>query len=190
MVAPWRERSRPGAADLPDRAAPRRLRAFAYHRVGLALLPPCEARSFIADVRGRVLDGLDGVDDPTPQQLFAHVMVEQHEHQHVETMRATHQLRDGAPLLGRGGPLPRGRVVPAGSVLVPAGPFTLGVDLHDEPWSQACARDPVAHRRRRWPWGDASFASVAPVLSSGAVLAAVRSATPGGLTYPTTTCSR
>ncbi|MBE7189715.1 ergothioneine biosynthesis protein EgtC [Jatrophihabitans endophyticus] len=37
---------------------------------------------------------------------------------------------------------------------------------------------------RRWRssrplWGDASFASVAPALSSGAVLAAVRSATPG-----------
>ena len=29
-------------------------------------------------------------------------MVEQHEQQHVETMLATHQLRDGEPLLGRG----------------------------------------------------------------------------------------
>lgn len=39
--------------------------------------------------------------------------------------------------------------------------------------------DPVRWRSARPLWGDASFASVAPVLSSGAVLAAVRSATPG-----------
>ena len=50
-------------------------------------------------------------------------------------MLATHQLRTGEPLLGSGAPLPAGRVVPAGSVLVPAGPFTLGVDGDTEPWS-------------------------------------------------------
>ncbi len=38
---------------------------------------------------------------------------------------------------------------------------------------------PVRWRSARPLWGDASFASVAPVLSSGAVLAAVRSATAG-----------
>jgi glutamine amidotransferase len=38
---------------------------------------------------------------------------------------------------------------------------------------------PVRWRSARPLWGDASFASVAPVLSSGAILAAVRSATPG-----------
>jgi glutamine amidotransferase len=38
---------------------------------------------------------------------------------------------------------------------------------------------PVRWRSARPLWADASFASVAPVLSSGAVLAAVRSATPG-----------
>ena len=38
---------------------------------------------------------------------------------------------------------------------------------------------PVRWRSARPLWSDASFASVAPVLSSGAVLAAVRSATPG-----------
>lgn len=38
---------------------------------------------------------------------------------------------------------------------------------------------PVRWRSARPLWGDASFASVAPVLSSGAVLAAVRSATVG-----------
>jgi glutamine amidotransferase len=38
---------------------------------------------------------------------------------------------------------------------------------------------PVRWRSAKPLWGDASFASVAPVLSSGAVLAAVRSATAG-----------
>jgi glutamine amidotransferase len=38
---------------------------------------------------------------------------------------------------------------------------------------------PVRWRSSRPLWSDASFASVAPVLSSGCVLAAVRSATPG-----------
>src|SRR4051812_984229 len=104
-------------------------------RIDLPLLTPGESRRFISDVRGRVFDGLDRLDDPTPQQLFPYVMVEQHEQQHVETMLATHQLRAGEPLLGAGAPLPDGRIVPADSVLVPAGPFTLGVDGEVEPWS-------------------------------------------------------
>ncbi len=104
-------------------------------RINLPLLTPRESRSYIADVRGRVFDGLDRLDDPTPEQLFPYAMVEQHEQQHVETMLATHQLRDGEPLLGAGAPLPAGRPVPPDSVLVPAGPFTLGVDGDAEPWS-------------------------------------------------------
>jgi iron(II)-dependent oxidoreductase len=99
-------------------------------RVSLPLLTPGEARSFIADVRGRVFDALERTDD-----LFAYVMVEQHEQQHVETMLATHQLRSGESILGTGAPLPSGRAVPQDSVLVPAGPFVLGVDGTDEPWS-------------------------------------------------------
>ena len=98
----------------------------------LPLLTPTEARRFIADVRGRVLDGLEHADE---QELFPYVMVEQHEQQHVETMLATHQLRDGGPMLGEGAPLPAGRPVPEDSVLVPAGPVTLGVDGDQEPWS-------------------------------------------------------
>jgi iron(II)-dependent oxidoreductase len=62
-------------------------------------------------------------------------MVEQHEQQHVETMLATHQLRDGEPLLGAGVVLPPGRPVPHDAVRVPAGEFVLGVDGADEPWS-------------------------------------------------------
>jgi iron(II)-dependent oxidoreductase len=101
-------------------------------RVRLPLLTPREARGFIADVRGRVFDGLARADE---ERLFPYVMVEQHEQQHIETMLATHQLRDGAPILGSGAPVPAGRRRPTVSVLVPAGPFTLGVDADAEPWS-------------------------------------------------------
>jgi iron(II)-dependent oxidoreductase len=112
--------------------------AFEHPRASRATLPlltPREARSFIADVRGRVFDGLDKTASDTGEELFPYVMVEQHEQQHVETMLATHQLRDGVPLLGVGSPLPAGRPLPADAVLVPAGPFTLGVDGTNEPWS-------------------------------------------------------
>ncbi len=102
-------------------------------RVDLPLLTPTEARSFIADVRGRVLDGLERAGET--DDLFTYAMVEQHEQQHVETMLATHQLRRGSPLLGAGAPLPPGRQVSPEPVLVPAGPFVLGVDGTDEPWS-------------------------------------------------------
>ncbi|MCW2494365.1 SUMF1/EgtB/PvdO family nonheme iron enzyme, partial [Jatrophihabitans sp.] len=82
---------------------------------------------------GRVLDGLDKAAEE-PGELFPYVMVEQHEQQHVETMLATHQLRQGVPLLGAGDPLPPGRPT-ADSVLVPAGEFVLGVMAADEPTS-------------------------------------------------------
>ncbi|GAA1889854.1 ergothioneine biosynthesis protein EgtB [Lapillicoccus jejuensis] len=112
-------------------------------RVTLPLLTPAESRVFVADVRARVLDDLDRLeerDDRGDDALFPHVMVEQHEQQHVETMLATHQLREGAPLLGVGAALPPGRPLPSGatpegSVLVSGGPFVLGVDGVDEPWS-------------------------------------------------------
>ncbi len=104
-------------------------------RVSLPLLTPREARSFIGDVRGRVFDRLERADWHSDDELFPYVMVEQHEQQHIETMLATHQLRDGVPLLGAGTPLPPGRPLPADPVLVPAGEFVLGVDAADEPWS-------------------------------------------------------
>jgi gamma-glutamyl hercynylcysteine S-oxide synthase len=99
-------------------------------RPDLGLLSPAQSRRFISDVRGRVLDQLEGADEAFP---FA--MVEQHEQQHDETMLATHQLRDGPPLLGSGVALPSGRQVSPRSVLVPAGRFVLGVDAADEPYS-------------------------------------------------------
>ncbi|GAB2759259.1 ergothioneine biosynthesis protein EgtB [Nocardioides salsibiostraticola] len=109
-------------------------------RVSLPLLTPAEARSFVAEVRGLVFDGLAALPVDEPDATFAFRMVEQHEQQHVETMLATHQLRHGQPLLGSGAAVPAGRPMPSGSrvedaVLVPAGPFTLGVDGDTEPAS-------------------------------------------------------
>ncbi|WP_375477683.1 ergothioneine biosynthesis protein EgtB [uncultured Jatrophihabitans sp.] len=103
-------------------------------RAALPLLSPGQARAFLADVRGRVLDALARADD-TADALFPYSMIEQHEQQHVETMLATHQLRSGETLLGPGAPLPPGRALASESVLVPAGDFVLGVDAADEPWS-------------------------------------------------------
>jgi iron(II)-dependent oxidoreductase len=103
-------------------------------RVRLPLLPPVEARAFCREVRGRVLDRLDHLseaDDP-----FDFAMVVSHEQQHDETMLQTLQLRNGPPLLGLGDPLPAGRPGVAGTwMLVPGGPFRLGVDAADEPFS-------------------------------------------------------
>jgi gamma-glutamyl hercynylcysteine S-oxide synthase len=99
-------------------------------RVALPLLSPARARRFIADVRELAFERLDKADE-----FFPYAMVEQHEQQHVETMYATHQLRDGPPLLGVGAELPPGRDVAHDSVLVPAGEFVLGVDAEQEPWS-------------------------------------------------------
>ena len=100
----------------------------------LPLLPPVEARAFCGEVRGRVLDRLDALGDADDPFDFA--MVVSHEQQHDETMLQALQLRSGPPLLGAGAPLPLGRPGLAGtSVLVPGGPFVLGVDAADEPFS-------------------------------------------------------
>jgi iron(II)-dependent oxidoreductase len=100
----------------------------------LPLLPPVEARAFCREVRGRVLDRLDRLGDADDPFDFA--MVVSHEQQHDETMLQTLQLRSGAPLLGTGTHLPPGRPGVAGtSVLVPGGPFILGVNAADEPFS-------------------------------------------------------
>jgi iron(II)-dependent oxidoreductase len=129
----------------------------------LPLLPPIEARTFCRDVRDRVLDRLaslgDG-DDP-----FDIAMVVSHEHQHGETMLQTLQLRAGPPLLGAGGALPPGRPGLAGtSVLVPGGPFLLGVDAADEPFSLDNERpahwvDVPAFRIGRVPVTNAEYAA-------------------------------
>ena len=108
------------------------------NRPALPLLGPAEARRYIAEVRGRVVDTLDrfAPEMPAPRPLlaggFVYGMVVQHEHQHDETMLATLQLmarpgyRPLAPSPPTGAPVP-------GDVLGPAGPFTLGTD--DDAWA-------------------------------------------------------
>jgi gamma-glutamyl hercynylcysteine S-oxide synthase len=101
-------------------------------RPSLPLMPPVEARAYDREVRGRVLDLIERT---AADDLFTAGMVVQHEEQHDETMLATLQLRQGPPLLLERRPLPAGRRVEPGRVLVPGGPFTLGVDAATEPFS-------------------------------------------------------
>jgi iron(II)-dependent oxidoreductase len=126
-------------------------------RPSLPLLSAVESRRFISEVRDRVLDQLDRSDE-----LFPYAMVVQHEQQHDETMLATHQLRDGVPLLGKGAALPPGRDAPRDSVVVPAGEFILGVNADDEPWSLDNERpahvvDVPAFRIARFPVTNAEW---------------------------------
>lgn len=123
------------------------------NRPSLPLLGPAEARSYAAGVRGRVLDVLDrieipGAADPAARRRplldggFVYGMVVQHEHQHDETMLATHQLRVGTPVIDDGGALPPGRGPVRSEVLVPAGETTMGTST--DPWSYDNERP--AHR--------------------------------------------
>jgi len=101
-------------------------------RVDLPLLTPAQARSYCHTVRGAALDALDALPDDDAGFVFA--MVASHENQHDETMLQALNLRVGAPILPVSAPLPRGRPGVAGtSVLVPGGPFVLGVDAVTEP---------------------------------------------------------
>ncbi|GAA3984867.1 ergothioneine biosynthesis protein EgtB [Actinomadura viridis] len=111
-------------------------------RPSLPLLPPGEARAYISAVRARVLDSLGSVRfdpaDPLTSGGFVYGMVVQHEHQHDETMLATHQLRRGAPALfdppgeATQATVP-GADTPAGEVLIAAGPFERGTS--GDPWA-------------------------------------------------------
>ena len=112
--------------------------AFAHERserAALELLTPAEALRFAADVRERSLDLLDRVElgsQPLLENAFVYGMLIQHEHQHVETMLATLQLRD-APYPLADELLPAGRTTRPAEVLVEGGPFVMGTD--DEPWA-------------------------------------------------------
>lgn len=104
-------------------------------RVSLPLLPPTDARAFCRTIRSKALDALDRLPDEAGAE-FPFALVISHENQHDETMLQALNLRSGPPLLGPGTPLPQGRGGVAGtSVLVPAGPFVLGVDAADEPFA-------------------------------------------------------
>jgi iron(II)-dependent oxidoreductase len=108
-------------------------------RPTLPLLSPRESMSYIAEVRAKVLDSLSRVrfrpDDPLTAGGFVYGMVVQHEHQHDETMLATHQLRKGAPALLD--PPRSSREQDAGAfpeeTLIEAGPFVMGTS--DDPWA-------------------------------------------------------
>jgi iron(II)-dependent oxidoreductase len=103
-------------------------------RVDLPLLPPTDARSYVTTVRNKVFDTLDALPDDGDEFTFG--LVVSHENQHDETMLQALNLRSGPALLGTGGSLPAGRPGVAGtSVLVPGGPFVMGVDAADEPYS-------------------------------------------------------
>ncbi|MGI8807903.1 MAG: ergothioneine biosynthesis protein EgtB [Acidimicrobiales bacterium] len=106
------------------------------NRPALPLLGPTDARRYIADVRGRVIDTLDRFDPERAPPLlaggFVYGMVVQHEHQHDETMLATLQLMAEPGYRPLAPAPPSGRPVD-GDVLVPAGPFTMGTD--DEAWA-------------------------------------------------------
>ncbi|MDI1462073.1 ergothioneine biosynthesis protein EgtB [Catellatospora sp. KI3] len=104
-------------------------------RPALPLLGPAEARAYVRSVRGQVLDLLDSVDlegRPLVERGFAFGMIIQHEQQHDETMLATHQLREGEPVLVAVPP-PASAGPVAGEVAVPGGPFTMGTSL--EAWA-------------------------------------------------------
>jgi gamma-glutamyl hercynylcysteine S-oxide synthase len=113
-------------------------------RVDLPLLPPADARAYCSTVRSKSLDSLEALpdersDDPArggTDPAFVFGLVISHENQHDETMLQALNLRTGAALLNAGSALPTGRPGLAGtSVLVPGGPFELGVDAVAEPFS-------------------------------------------------------
>lgn len=114
--------------------------AFVHSRASRAELPllaPDRARSYCASVRSAALDLLAGMtDEDVDAAGFVFAMVISHEHQHDETMLQALSIRTGAALLDAGVGLPMGRPETIGtSVLVPGGPFVLGVDAHSEPFA-------------------------------------------------------
>lgn len=127
-------------------------------RPQLPLLNPVESRSYVREVRDKVLDVLERVPlegRPLVDNGFAFGMIAQHEQQHDETMLATHQLRTGPPVLA-GAPVPPAVSPPrVPEVLVPAGGFTMGTST--EPW--ALDNERPAHQVHV----DAFFVDTAPV---------------------------
>ncbi|WP_329270295.1 ergothioneine biosynthesis protein EgtB [Streptomyces pseudovenezuelae] len=115
-------------------------------RPTLPLLTPAESRRYAAEVRGRVLNVLEGSalhGTRLTEAGFAFGMIAQHEQQHDETMLITHQLRKGPQALTAPDPDPAPLFTGPAEVLVPGGPFTMGTS--DEPW--ALDNERPAHRR-------------------------------------------
>ncbi|MDX6351684.1 MAG: gamma-glutamyl hercynylcysteine S-oxide synthase [Streptomyces sp.] len=107
-------------------------------RPALPLLPPAQARQYLAEVRAQVREILASAPDegnPLLKDGFVFGMLAQHEQQHDETMLATHQLRQGPAVLDALAPPPAppdAAWLPQ-EVLVPAGQFTMGTST--EPWA-------------------------------------------------------
>ena len=147
---------RPAFDDLYD--------AFSHsraERTELPLLHGEDAFAYLAEVRERTLELLDGVeldtDDPRFAGGYLYGLVVQHEHQHVETMLQTLQLSG----LEIADPEPERPVCGDGAVVVEAGPFTLGAD--GEPWAYDNELKPSeaelpAFRIDRFPVSNARYA--------------------------------
>lgn len=103
-------------------------------RPALPLLTPAEARDYAARVRERGLAILDRVEldpeDPLLRDGFVCAMLVQHEHQHVETMLATLNLRQGVEYPLAEPPPPASDAFGRGEVLVDGGLFVMGTDEH------------------------------------------------------------
>lgn len=145
----WLLRAATGAASIRPEIDPL-YDAFEHPRAtrpSLPLLTPKESLDYLGLVRRQVLDALDRAPlngpDPLLDSGFVYRMVLQHEHQHDETMLATHQLRRGARALSDAEPAPPPRADrwPT-EVLVPAGSFVMGTST--DPW--ALDNERPAHR--------------------------------------------
>ncbi len=113
-------------------------------RPTLPLLSPRESLSYLAQVRTKVVDSLESAPLRSPDEPggtghlldhgFVYGLVLQHEHQHDETMLATHQLRRGASALVEKASeeAPWAPVVHP-EVLVAGGPFEMGTSV--DPWA-------------------------------------------------------
>lgn len=106
-------------------------------RVELPLLSPTEAHAYCRTVRSAAFDALDALPaDSCVDTTFPFGLVISHENQHNETMLQALNLRTGAPLLRGAATPPAGRPGLAGTaVLIPGGPFVLGVGGATEPFS-------------------------------------------------------
>lgn len=104
-------------------------------RPALPLLDPAQARAYVRTVREKTWEVLDSADfaGKLGRDGFAFGMIAQHEQQHAETMLATHQLREGEPVLSAPTAPRVGGGLATDEVCIPAGEFTMGTS--DEPWA-------------------------------------------------------